>query len=114
MYAPKLLPYTAEERWQMGFNHRIDRMADEALAEIKAMADKARDEFKPPVASVPYDYSMDGLRALLHQQYYPSAERLRQQQMAMQNVYPDGAYLYRGDPAPNPFISRLIGNPFGI
>jgi hypothetical protein len=42
MYAPKLLPMTKDERWAIGFAHRVDHKADEALAEIKRMADKAR------------------------------------------------------------------------
>lgn len=44
MYAPKLLPYSAEERWQMGFEYRINRMADEALNEIRTMVAKAKTE----------------------------------------------------------------------
>ena len=43
MYAPKLRFMTDDERWFEGFCYRIDVQADAALAEIKVMADKARE-----------------------------------------------------------------------
>jgi hypothetical protein len=42
MYAPRLQSLSKDERWALGFAHRVDRRADAALAEIRSMADKAR------------------------------------------------------------------------
>ena len=44
-YAPR--PLTDEERWTLTLEFRINRMAREALAEIKAMADQAREKISP-------------------------------------------------------------------
>jgi hypothetical protein len=42
-YAPRLQTWiTPDERFMLGLRSRIDRMADEALAEIRDMAAKAR------------------------------------------------------------------------
>jgi hypothetical protein len=42
MYAPKLQPLSKDERWRLGFEHRIDAMANAAQEEIKDAAYKAR------------------------------------------------------------------------
>jgi hypothetical protein len=41
-YAPKLLDLSADERWKLGFEHRVDQMANRIHAEIRGMAYKAR------------------------------------------------------------------------
>lgn len=43
-YAPKLLDLSADERWKLGFEHRVDEMANRIHAEIRGMAYKARAE----------------------------------------------------------------------
>jgi len=116
MYAPKLLPYTAEERRTMGLHHRIDRMAEEALAEIKAMANKARREImpKPPEKKrmeAFHEFSNEELSRMLALAgaAAPNYAAIHQQQ-ALQNVYP--GYAHSSGTVYSP-LQAAMGNPFG-
>lgn len=102
MYAPKLQPLTSDERWLLGMNYRIDRMADEAMAEIKAMADKAREALQPP--EKPADILGASLRDLMRAQcpYYGTQQAAlgfqhqinaaMQQNLGMYGVQPLGLF----------------------
>jgi hypothetical protein len=101
VYAPKLRTWiTPAERSMMAVQSRIDRMADNALAEIREMTRKASVVFDAPPAERnavgllglhQWDPSdLDFLSGLLSR---PLGGSLAQQQgEAMRNVYPAGAY----------------------
>jgi hypothetical protein len=99
VYAPKLRTWiTPAERSMMAVQSRIDRMADNALSEIREMTRKASAVFDDPPAERnavgllglhrPSDlYFLSGLLSR------PVGGSLAQQQYeAMRNVYPGGAY----------------------
>lgn len=50
MYAPKFQSWlTDEQRFSMALGYKLDRMADDALTDIRAMFDEARELFKDEV-----------------------------------------------------------------
>lgn len=102
MYAPKLRTWiTSEERFLMGLQARIDRMGDEALAEIHDRAKAARERFAEPKPSSPFAGAslgslvdmLAGLGAGLAAQQPLSSFELQRQAAAMHNIYPNGGYL---------------------
>lgn len=104
MYAPKLRFMTDDERWAEGFAYRIDVKADAALAEIKAMADKARSDLCPVVVkSVPKDDRLYNLQRML----MDNSRGYQHQFADMQNLGMNGGVLGT--------IGGLkaLGNPFG-
>jgi hypothetical protein len=105
-YAPRLQTWiTPDERFMLGLRSRIDRMADEALAEIRDMAAKARAKYAEPDA-------VETIAALLRlcagqpSQLYGRA--MAQQAGLMRNVYPLGAYR-SGSPLADAGIGAALG-----
>lgn len=117
MYAPKLQPYTREERWTMGFHHRIDSRSEEIKAEIKAMADKARAAFAEPSIPASFiDNALADVQRALAAWHAPSDLAYMQRMAAAQNINPyDSGFgaMVGAAPAHNSLWTAL-GNPLGF
>lgn len=96
MYAPKMLAYSREERQALGLAHRIDTAADAALAEIKAMADKAREDLGLLEPAPKERTDFENLYAAVQQYLAPGYANYLEQHRAlgMVNLYPQNAYAY--------------------
>lgn len=107
MYAPKFRSWMTDwERFEEGLDRRLNIMAEEALAEIHEMAEKAMPVKAKTKPADTYNNLLHSLLANQQQVAYNSLNYLNQQRNALQNVYPAGDYYGIG-------AAASLGNIFG-